>query len=98
MLDISRDIHSLSEFKRKTPAFIEQLEETGEPVILTVNGRAKLIVQDAESYQRLRALVERAEAIEAIREGLDAVAQGKTMTLERFDAEMVTKLQTPKTS
>jgi prevent-host-death family protein len=96
MLDISRDIHSLSDFKRKTPEFIEQLEKTGAPVVLTINGRAKLVVQDAESYQRMLELLDRAETIEAIREGLESVRQGRTMSLEQLDKELRKKFQTPK--
>src|SRR2546422_4277773 len=88
MLNIGRDIHSLSDFKRKTPEFIEQLQKTGEPVVLTINGRAKLVVQDAESYQRMLELLERAETIEAIREGLESLRQGKTMSLDQFDRKM----------
>ena len=95
MLDISRDIHSLSDFKRKTPEFLEQLEETGAPVVLTINGRAKLVVQDAGSYQRMLELLERAETIEAIREGLESVKQGKTMSLDKFDQEMRKKFRLP---
>lgn len=91
MLNIGRDIHSLSDFKRKIPEFIEQLAKTGEPVVLTINGRAKLVVQDAESYQRMLELLDRAETIEAIREGMEAVRQGKTMSVEQFDKEMQKK-------
>jgi prevent-host-death family protein len=82
MLDISRDIDSLSNFKRKTSQFIQQLKATGQPVILTVNGKAELVVQDAKSYQKLLELVERLEAIEAIREGLRDEAEGRVVTLE----------------
>lgn len=96
MLNIGRDIHSLSEFKRKTPEFIEQLEKTGDPVVLTVNGRAKLVVQDAESYQRMLELLDRAETIEAIREGLESIKGGKTMSLDQFDKEMRKKIRAPK--
>ncbi|MGI9167048.1 MAG: type II toxin-antitoxin system Phd/YefM family antitoxin [Pyrinomonadaceae bacterium] len=96
MLNISRDIHSLSDFKRKTPDFIEQLEKTGEPVVLTINGRAKLVVQDAQSYQRMLELIDRAETIEAIREGLESVKQGKTMSLKQFDRKMRKKVRASK--
>ncbi len=96
MLNIGRDIHSLSDFKRKTPEFIEQLQKTGEPVVLTINGRAKLVVQDAKSYQRMLELLDRAETIEAIREGLESVRQGKTMSLDQFDQEMRKKIRSPK--
>ena len=96
MLNISRNIHSLSDFKRNTQEFIEQLEQTGEPVVLTINGRARVVVQDAESYQRLLELLNRAETIEAIREGLDAVKLGNTMSLDQFDNAMRKKVRTPK--
>ena len=50
MLDINRDINSLSNFKRNTPEFLRQLQETGHPVVLTINGKAELVVQDTASY------------------------------------------------
>ena len=53
MLDISRDIHPLSSFKRNTTDFIAQMKQTGDPVVLTVNGKAALVVQDAAAYQKL---------------------------------------------
>jgi PHD/YefM family antitoxin component YafN of YafNO toxin-antitoxin module len=69
-------------FLRKTSQFIQQLKATGQPVILTVNGKAELVVQDAKSYQKLLELVDRLEAIEAIREGLQDEAEGRVVTLE----------------
>lgn len=88
MININRDIHSISDFKRKTPDFVKQLKKTGKPVILTMNGRAQLVIQDAESYQSMLDVLERAKTIEAIREGLVDVEQGNTMSLEDFDKEM----------
>lgn len=91
MLDISRDIQSLSAFKRNTNEFIQQLKETGEPVVLTVNGKAELVVQDAKSYQHLLELVDRLEAVEGIKRGLKDVVEGRTRSLEEFDQEMRAK-------
>ncbi len=88
MIDISRDVDSLSEFKRNTAEFIKRLEETGAPVLLTVNGKAKLVVQDAASYQRIRELLDQAETIEAIRQGLEDVARGRTVSLPEFERRM----------
>jgi len=96
MLNISRDIHSLSDFKRNTTDFLEQMEKTGAPVVLTINGKAKLVVQDAESYQRMLDLLDKAETIEAIRQGLSDVEQGKTMSLDQFDKEMQKKVRATK--
>lgn len=96
MLNISRDIHSLSDFKRNTTDFLEQMEKTGAPVVLTINGKAKIVVQDAESYQRMLELLDKAETVEAIRQGLSDVEEGKTMSVEQFDKEMRKKIRVPK--
>ena len=82
MLDINRDIHPLTDFKRNTVQFLRQLKETGEPVILTINGKAELVVQDAGSYQKLLELVDRLETIEAVREGMKEFEQGEGISLE----------------
>lgn len=77
MLNISRDINSLSNFKRNTADFIEQMKKTGEPIVLTINGKAELVVQDAESYQKLLELAERVETIEALKVSLEEMKAGQ---------------------
>ena len=76
-MDLQRDIQPLSNFKRNTSDFIKQLKETGEPVVLTINGKAELVIQDAASYQELLELRDRLEAIAGIRRGLDSMEKGK---------------------
>lgn len=51
MVDV-RDIYSLTDFQRNTRRHIERLRRTGRPAVLTVNGAAELVVQEAEAYQR----------------------------------------------
>lgn len=53
MLDRQRDITSLSNFQHYTREFLLRLKETARPVVLTIDGKAECVVQDAESYQRL---------------------------------------------
>ncbi|MBD0387100.1 MAG: type II toxin-antitoxin system Phd/YefM family antitoxin [Nostoc sp. C3-bin3] len=91
MLNIVRDIHSLSSFKRNTSEFIQLMKETGQPVVLTVNGKAELVVQDAESYQKLLELLEQLETIAGIRKGLEDVDAGRTRPVEEFQQEMQQK-------
>lgn len=57
MIDV-RDIYSLTDFQRNTRRHIERLRRTGRPAVLTVNGAAELVVQDAEAYQRRAADVD----------------------------------------
>ena len=75
MLDLANDIRSLSDFKRKTSELLERLKKTGHPLVLTINGRAELVVQDADAYQQL---LDRVEAIEALQRGLADVKAGGT--------------------
>jgi len=88
MLDIKSDINSLSNFKRKTPEFLRQLKETGHPVVLTINGKAELVVQDTASYQKLIELAERAERMEALQASISDMRAGKVVPVEDMLAEM----------
>jgi PHD/YefM family antitoxin component YafN of YafNO toxin-antitoxin module len=47
------DIGSLTEFQRNAQAHLKRLKRTGRPELLTVNGRAEVVVQNASAYQRL---------------------------------------------
>ncbi len=96
MIDISKDIRSLSDFKRNTTEFVQRMKESGEPVVLTVNGRSELVVQDATSYQKLLELVDRLEAIEGIKKGLEEADRGEGVTLEEFEKEMRRKYEIPR--
>jgi prevent-host-death family protein len=77
-MDIMRDIHNLSTFKREASRLIKQVQQTKEPVILTVNGKAAVVVQDAESYQQMRDANERLETVAVLRERLAHSPQGRT--------------------
>ena len=71
------DIHSLTDFQRNTKEHIQRLKETGRPEVLTVNGKAEVVVQDASSYQKLLELVDRLQAIEGIQKGLESMQRGE---------------------
>ena len=81
MLNLETGIDSMTNFKRQTAEYLERLHKTGEPVVLTVNGKAQVVVQDAAAYQKLleaAARSDREETVAAIREGLDDVRAGRT--------------------
>ncbi len=86
MLDITKDIQSLTTFRRRSGDFLKQLKKSKRPVVLTVKGKAAAIVQDAEAYQRLLDIAASVDSDEGIRQGLDDVAHGRTRTAnEVFD-------------
>jgi hypothetical protein len=68
LLDLNH-VRPLSEFKRYTTKVLSLLHGTGKPVLLTLNGRAEVIVQDAAAYQQLLDYVERLEKDAGVRNG-----------------------------
>jgi prevent-host-death family protein len=50
MLDIAEDIQAMT-FRRNPGRFMKHLRETERPIILTINGKAEAVVQDARAYQ-----------------------------------------------
>jgi len=65
-----QDIRSLTDFQRNTKAHLKRLKTTRRPAVLTVNGKAELIVQDAAAFEDML------DAIRGIQRGLDAMKEG----------------------
>jgi hypothetical protein len=59
------------------------MKKTGDPVVLTINGKAELVVQDAASYQQLRKLAERVDSLETLRLSLQDADAGRTRPMRR---------------
>ena len=76
MLD-AREIYPLSDFQRNARLFIEQMHESHKPIVLTVNGKAAVIMQDADSYQELLDELALARSAATIRQAMAEVAAGK---------------------
>jgi prevent-host-death family protein len=77
MFDIKKDIQAMTTFRRNPREFMKRLKRSKRPLILTVNGRAEAVVQDAEAYQRLLDIAAQANAVEGIRQGLEDVKKGR---------------------
>ena len=60
------DIGSLTEFSRNTKAHLKRLRRTGRPELLTVNGKAEVVVQNASAYQQLIESLEKLERDSAV--------------------------------
>ncbi len=88
MLDLTQDIDSMSNFKRTTRKYLDRMRDSGEPLVLTVNGKAEFVVQAAAAYQRLLESRERLEAIEGIQRGLASMERGEGRSLADVDADL----------
>ena len=94
-MKLARDIMSLSTFKRDSNKVMRQMKKTKEPVVLTVNGKAAVVVQDAESYQKLLELKERSEVVEILRQRLASRSRRKGRLAEDFFDEFFAKNNIP---
>ena len=91
MLNITKDIQSLTTFRRRSGEFMKHLKKSKRPVVLTVNGKAAAIVQDAEAYQRLLDIAAQADAVEGIRQGVEDVKERRVRSAKEFFAEFETR-------
>ncbi len=87
MINLATDIQSLTTFRRSSGDFMKHLKKSKRPMVLTVNGKAAAVVQDAEAYQRLLDIAARADAGEGIRQGLDDAKKGRVRPARQFFAE-----------
>ncbi len=95
-MDITRDIQPMTAFRNHSAEFMLHLKETGRPVILTVNGRAAAVVQDAEAYQHLLDLAAEASAQEGIRQGLEDLANGRVRPASEVFNEIRSEYDIPR--
>jgi hypothetical protein len=58
---------------------------SGHPLVLTINGKAELVVQDAANYQRLVDRLDELEALQGIKLGLADAEAGRVTPLRKFE-------------
>ena len=87
MVDV-KDIQSLTEFQRKTRQTIARLKKTGRPAVLTVNGQAEVVVQDAASYQRLVARAQEADRLMELKRSIAEYRAGRVRGMDEALGEL----------
>ena len=53
-MKISEDIKPISYLKARAADLLRQINETRRPVIITQNGEPRAVLQDPESYEKMR--------------------------------------------
>ena len=95
-MDITKDIQPMTTFRNHSAEIMQHLKKTKRPVVLTVNGKAAAVLQDAEAYQRLLDLAAEASAEEGIRQGLEDMAHGRTRPAEEVFDELRAEFGIPR--
>lgn len=86
-MKLSRDIQSLSVFKRDSSKFLKQIKKTGEPLVLTVNGKAAAVVLDPDSYQNYLREKDWQDTMTALKQARADVKAGRVQDAEDFFRE-----------
>jgi prevent-host-death family protein len=76
LIDV-KNIHSLSEFKRRAAELVAKLKESNRPLVLTVNGHAQAVVLGSELYQRMIELLEESNQEKLLDQALRDMDRGK---------------------
>jgi PHD/YefM family antitoxin component YafN of YafNO toxin-antitoxin module len=92
----TREIHSLTDFLRNHKAHVARLKKTHAPEVLTVNGKAEVVVQDAISYQAMLDLLHHMETIAAIQEGMASAERGELKPAAQVLDEMRARYGLPR--
>jgi hypothetical protein len=85
-----QDIRSLTDFQRHTKAHLKRLKASRRPTVLTVNGKAELIVQDAAAFEEML------DAIRGIQRGLEGMKAGTGKPFRAALDEMRAKHRIPR--
>lgn len=85
----NQDIRPLSEFRANAAAFVEQVQTTHRPIVLTQHGRSAAVLLDVSEYERL---VERVEVLEEIRLAEEQIARGEGVEHEEARRQVLARL------
>lgn len=81
----------MTDFIRNAKSYVAKVKETKNPIAITVNGEAEVVIVDAAEYQALVDESENARFVSAIKEGLADVQAGRTLTLAEVRERMSAK-------
>ncbi len=79
---LAEETRPLKEFKQNPAAVLDSLGRSHRPVILTENGEPRVVVQEAESYQRLLDTINELKCAAGIRQGLADLEAGRLIPVD----------------
>jgi hypothetical protein len=88
MLEVKKSRAAIAQDDATTAHYVDRMAREGRPITLRVDDRPPLVIEGERAYQMLWELIDRIETIEAVREGLQQVEQGRTLPLEELDRRL----------
>jgi prevent-host-death family protein len=81
LMKISEDIRPVTYLKSKAADMLRQINETRRPVIITQNGEARAVLQDPESYERMKSAI---GLMKLLAQGEEDIRKGRTTGQEEI--------------
>lgn len=81
-------IHPLTDFLRHHKRHLERLKRSQRPTVLTLNGKAKVVLQDAKAYQAMMEDIEAMRARAGIAEGIASMERGEGEPAQKVMARL----------
>jgi prevent-host-death family protein len=88
-MSLSRQIKPISYLKASTADAVRTVKETGEPLFITQNGEAKIVVQDIRSYEETQ---ETLALLKILALGEAEVRRGETVSVSEATEAIRLKL------
>jgi PHD/YefM family antitoxin component YafN of YafNO toxin-antitoxin module len=89
------DVYPLTDFQRDAKEHIRKLRKNRRPQLLTVNGRAAVVVLDPETYADLSRFADGPSVVEKVRRGIADMNAGRAKpadeVLDRIKAKVSQK-------
>jgi PHD/YefM family antitoxin component YafN of YafNO toxin-antitoxin module len=79
---------SLTDFQRNARSFLEGINRTREPLLLTVNGQVQAVMLDPETFRAFHEFLEREHFVTSLREGLKDLDEGHVVPLDTLETEL----------
>ncbi len=89
-IQLDQDVRPLSEFRSKTTTFVQQVRETGRPLVITQNGRSAAVLLDVMEYEKL---MERIETLEDVIQAEKQIGEGKGLSHAEAKKQALARLK-----
>ena len=89
-IDLEADIQPVTDFRANAAAMLDQVKETGRPIVLTQRGRSAAVVLDIRSYQ---ALLDALDELQGILRGIREADAGTVVEHDEARQQILESLQ-----
>ena len=89
-LALDQDIQPLSEFRSNAASFIQQVRETGRPLVITQHGKSAAVLIDVREYE---AILSKLDLLLDVRTAESQLDKGEGLPHEQVKSELLAEIR-----